>query len=232
MAAVLPFILRHKRMFDTRMTLYAGIGPVADIGEWPLSGRQFRLSLDTCMPFTAELRIPVGGRCLELLNQSRAIRVAIERATEWDGKLQIDVLPQLLLTNVYGRSCFQDECEIALWASSPSEVLFVEQDFTNPTHQSLIGEWNLPFLRWLKSISTTTQERLIVDYDHERGDTPYEYVWWVCSPVSETDPYETFGLASHGGMDEAEWELEILRFADGRTEVKENGQCDEPPRYL
>lgn len=156
----------------------------------------------------------------------------MERASEWDGELRIDVLPQLLLTNVYGDPCSQDEDEVALWKRSPSEDLLVEQDIANPKHQALIGEWNLAFLRWLKAISTATQEQVTVSYDHERGDTPYEYVWWVASPVSETTPYETFGLASHGGMDEAEWEFEIFRFADGRSEVHESGQCEDPPRYL
>lgn len=184
------------------------------------------------MPFSAELRVPIGGKCLESLSKSEAIRTAIERASECDGELRIDVLPQLLITDVYGRPCSQEEGEIVLWKKSPSGNLLVEQDITNPKHQALIGEWNLPFLRWLKSISSATQERFTIDYNHERGDTPYEYVWWVSSPVSETEPYETFGLASHGGMDEAEWEFEIFRFSDGRSEVHENGQCDDPPRYL
>ena len=184
------------------------------------------------MPFSAELRVPVGGKCLESLSQSEAIRAAIARASEWDVELRIDVLPQLLLTNVYGDRCSQDEGEILLWKNTPSENLLVEPDITNPKHQPLIGEWNLPFLQWLNSISIATQERFAVDYDHERGDTPYEYVWWVSSPVSKTEPCETFGLASHGGMNEAEWEFEIIRFSDGRSEVHENGQYDDPPRYL
>ena len=186
------------------------------------------------MPFSAELRVPVGGKCLASLSQSRVIRAAIERASASDGwgELRIDVLPQLLLTNVYGRPCSQEEEEVALWNRSPSEELLVEQDIANSKHQALIGEWNLPFLRWLKSISTAAQEQFTVFYDHERGDTPYEYVWWVASPVSETTPYETFGLSSHGGMDEAEWKLEISRFADGRSDVNESGQCEDPPRYL
>lgn len=83
----------------------------------------------------------------------------------------------------------------------------------------------------LKSISTATQEQFTVSYDHERGDTPYEDAWWASTPLSET-PYETFGLASYGGMDEAEWTLEISRFSDDRSEVIESGQWEDPPRYI
>lgn len=183
------------------------------------------------MPFSAELRVPVGGKCLDLLNQSDAIRHAIERASEWNGELRIDVLPQLLLMNVYGHTCPQDEDEVALWENSPPGNLLVEEDITNPKHKAFIGEWNLPFLRWLKAISTATHERFTVAYNHERGDTPYEYVWWVSCPVSDTEHCETFGLASFDGMDEAEWKLEISRFPDGRSELQEKGRCDDPPRY-
>lgn len=99
------------------------------------------------MPFSAELIVPVGGKCLTFLSQSRYIRFAIERASEWKGELRIQVLPQLLLTNVYGRPCSQEDHEVALWNSSSSVDLLVEQDITNAKYQALIGEWNLPFLR-------------------------------------------------------------------------------------
>jgi hypothetical protein len=184
------------------------------------------------MPLSAELRVPVNGKCLAALSQSETIRSALEHATEWEDELRIDVLPLLLLTNVYGRTCEQRDSEAALWKSAESEKLLAEQDLTDPRHRTLIGEWNLPFLRWLKGISTSTKEMFTVYYDHERGDTPYEYVWWVSAPASDKTPHEVFGLASHGGMDEAEWELEIFRFSDGRSQVHESGERDDPPRYL
>jgi len=166
------------------------------------------------------------------LCQSSTLRSAVEHATEWDGGLRIDVLPLLLLTDAYGEPYAQPEHEIALWGTAASTGLLTEVDLTNPRHEGFIGRWNLPFLRWLKGISIATQEALTVYYDHERGDTPYEYAWWVSSPGSAEGPSETFALSSYGGMDEAEWEFEVVRFPDGRSEVTESGECDEPPRYL
>ena len=184
------------------------------------------------MPFSAELRVPVQGSCLKSLRLSNTVRSAIEQATEWDGKLRIEILHLLLLTDVYGHSYQHSEHDVELWKTAASTNLLTEIDITNPRHEGLIGRWNLPLLRWLKGISIATQETFIIDYDHERGDTPYEYVWWASSPASAKESSETFGLSSHGGMDEAEWKFEIVRFADGRSQVKEEGQCGDPPRYL
>lgn len=179
------------------------------------------------MPFSAELRVPSGGKCLESLSQSEAIRTAIALASEWNGELRIDVLPQLLLTNVYGDKYLQEKGEIPLWKRHPTECLLVGKDISNPKYRPLIGEWNLPFLQWLKGISTATKEKFIINYEHERGDTPYEYAYWVCSPTSETEPCETFGLSNHGGMEEAEWEFEIRRFLDGRSEFRGSDLYDD-----
>jgi hypothetical protein len=184
------------------------------------------------MPFHAELRIPVQGACVALLCRSDTVRSAIKEATEWDGELRIDVLPLLLLTDVYGDEAQQNVDDVALWGLSTAHGLLTEADIANPRHVGFIGQWNLPFLRWLRSISVATDEQLTVSYDHERGDTPYEYAWWVSSPVAPEGPCEVFGLASHGGRDEAEWEFEVVRFTDGRSKANESGQCDDPPRYL
>jgi hypothetical protein len=184
------------------------------------------------MPFSAELRVPVQGSCLKSLCQSSALRSAVQQATEWEGELRIDVLPLLLLTDAYGEQYAQAQHDIALWKGAASSGLLTEVDLTSPKYEGFIGRWNLPLLHWLKDISVATQDSLTVYYAHERGDTPYEYARWSSSPVSAQGPSETFALSSYGGMDEAEWEFEVVRFADGRSEVAESGECDEPPRYL
>ena len=131
------------------------------------------------MPFSAILIVPKDSTCLKLLRESNAIRTAIENASEWNGQLKIDVLPLLLLMNIYGHQSIQDTEEVALWENKSLEDLLVEKDLTSPEYSTFIGDWNLQFLRWLKGISIVSQECLKIYYDHERGDTLYEQVQWV-----------------------------------------------------
>jgi len=185
------------------------------------------------MPFSAELRVPVDGSCLKHLAQCVGLRDAVQGATEWEGELRIHILPLLLLEDVYGDSYEQSEKDLVLWNGvNASSQLLAEQDFLSPEIVGYIGRWNLPFLRWLKFISTATGEGCSIYYDHERGDTPYEYVWWLSAPNSPGEDCETFGFASYGGSDESEWEREVVRFADGRVEVSESGESGESPLYL
>ena len=172
------------------------------------------------------------GRCLTTLRQCDGMRSPLEAAKEWKGELRIQILPLLLVTDVYGDSYAHGDGDVELWKAAASTNLLTEMDIASPKREGFIGRWNMPFLRWLKSMSVATQEEVAVYYDHERGDTPYEYVLWVSSPASPDGPYERFGISSHGGMDEAEWELDVVRYADGRSEIEERGQCDEPPHYL
>ncbi|RZJ09283.1 MAG: hypothetical protein EOP39_11870 [Rubrivivax sp.] len=160
------------------------------------------------------------------------MRSALEAATEWEGELRIQILPFLLVTDIYGDSYAHDDGDVAVWKAAVATNLLAEADITSPKHEGFIGRWNMPFVRWLKSISIAAQEELAIYYDHERGDTPYEYVSWASSPASIGGPCERFGISSHGGMDEPEWEFDVVRFADGRSEVEERGPCDDPPHYL
>ena len=45
--------------------------------------------------------------------------------------------------------------------------------------------------------SVVSGEACSIVYNHERGDMPYEFVWWSSTPQSSQGEFETFGLASH-----------------------------------
>jgi hypothetical protein len=183
------------------------------------------------MPFIAKLKIPIGSGALDSLSECIALRDAILDATEWEGILRIDVLRLLLLRDVYGDAYGQEERDRGMWGAADIPLL-TEGDVSSPEMAGLIGEWNIPFLRWLKSISLATKEEISVEYEHERGDTPYEYVWWTSRPSSSEGDSEVFGVSSHEGMEDAEWRREIVRYRGGRTEVEEMGDAGDLPRYL
>lgn len=151
------------------------------------------------MPFSARLSVPLRGKSIALLKACAGLQTAISRAVEWDGALLIDVLPLLLVEDVYGDGYEFTSEDAALWRSALHVAALSAEDFRLPEIGSYVGKWNGPFIQWLKAVSIEANEELSVNYDHERGDTPYEYVWWRHSPRSTDGEVEVFGVASHGG---------------------------------
>jgi hypothetical protein len=181
------------------------------------------------MPFSAELRIPVDGTSLIQLKQCEGLKAPIRIATEWEGRLRINVLQLLLVEDVYGDRNVHDERDRKLWSSADGVKLLIEAELQDPQMIGYLGKWNLPFLRWLKSISLTTQEELSVLYDHERGDNPYEDAWWTSTPWLDQ---ETLGLSSYEGTDNLQWQREVTCASNGAVEVAEQGSNDGAPLYL
>lgn len=184
------------------------------------------------MPFSAQLSVPFRGSSITLLEACAGLRTAMSRAVEWEGALLVDVLPLLLVQDVYGDEYEFTSDDVALWRSAENVSVLSAQDLCLPEIESYVGKWNVPFIQWLKAISAEANEELSVKYDHERGDTPYEYVWWRHDPRSIDRETEVFGVASHGGLDECEWQKEVARFADGRIEFRASGEYGDAPRYL
>lgn len=127
-------------------------------------------------------------------------------------------------------------CAFHLRSSSAPVITFVYQvavagDFVVINAQgngslasplSITVEWNIPFLPWLKALSIAADEKVAIDYAHERGDYLYGVAWWSSDPASAEGQVEVFGIQSYDGMVNPEWRRQAIRHADGRIEFKVN----------
>ncbi len=182
------------------------------------------------MPFSAELKLPENGQSLKSITICSSLKIAIQNSKPWKGMLSVNATDLLLIENVYGHSYEQNQEDTSLWnMASKSTPLLTEIDFTNPEIEGFVGKWNIPFLCWLKSISFSAREVLSISYEHERGDTPYEYVWWESDPIIGC---EKLNVSSHDGRDDAVWDLKIVRHENGKAEISQSGELENIPRYL
>ena len=136
--------------------------------------------------------------------------------------LRVEVLQLLLTEDLYGDVHTSSPADARCWASAKSRPVLFEADLGSSEYTEYVGKWNMPFLQWLKTVSEAVGEEVTIEYEHERGDYPYEFAWWKSSPTSVEGEVEVFGIQSHDGMTHPEWRREAVRHADGRIEVRVN----------
>lgn len=152
----------------------------------------------------------------------------MSQAREQEGILRIDVLDLLVAVDVYGEQRQAMPIDSSPWTPTPPfEVLF-EDSLGSADFTGYLGEWNLAFLKWLKSVSITAQEEIGISYEFERGDCLYQVAWWHSSPLAPEGETEVFGLQHYDGMDSPEWWREAVRRSDGQIEVRGEGEPSEP----
>ncbi len=176
------------------------------------------------MPIEATLLCIRGGKLAEFLKEAPSLATQLGLAdlhSEW---ARVDVLGLLMVEDLYGRKYAAPVADAAVWEDSETVPVLGESDLGALEYTNYVGTWNLKFLRWLKTISERTAERIEIDYFHERGDNPHESAWWNFDPTSPDGIVEAFGIENHD--DTPPWKREVLRHADGHIELR----VDQCPR--
>jgi hypothetical protein len=174
------------------------------------------------MPIYATLRLREAGQAVDRLKTCGSLRRILEAAKSHDGWLSISITELLLIENLYGQQYPQKPEDEIVWATAANRQVLGENDLGEPEACGCLGTWNTPLLRWLAQVAMDVAEVIEVDYDHERGDTPYELAWWTVTPTSAEGAVEAFGLQSHDGNDEPEWRIEALRMSDGTVSIRKS----------
>jgi len=173
------------------------------------------------MPIEAKLSVLDGGVAAERLKKCVALRGPLAAATSYEGILSIAIGPVLLLEDIYNRASKQDAADCSLWQAEADQDVLCETDLGDADKIGHVGEWNLPFLRWLRGVSLETGEAIDVAYEHERGDYLYEQSWWTSDPSSTEGVVEILGVRSYEGSDEPLWCVEVVRHSDGSVVVRD-----------
>jgi hypothetical protein len=174
------------------------------------------------MPIYATLKLREAGQAVDRLKTCDSLRRILETAKSRDGRLYMSITELLLIKDLYGKQYPQKPEDEIVWAMAADRQVLGENDLGDLEVRGYVGTWNVPLLRWLAQVATDVAEEIEVDYDHERGDTPYEAAWWAATPTSSEGAVEAFGLQSHDGMDEPEWRIEALRMSDGTTKIRKS----------
>ncbi|WP_354422399.1 hypothetical protein [Variovorax atrisoli] len=140
------------------------------------------------MPIEVNLSVLESGQIAARLGRCEGLREALEHAHVSDGHLKIEVRHVLLLKDIYGDESTQHSSDLALWRGAESCSVLNELDLDDAEKVGYIGEWNLPFLRWLHGLAIETFEPVSICYEHERGDYLYEVAGWSADPQA-TDGY-------------------------------------------
>lgn len=172
------------------------------------------------MPIEANLSVLESGQIAARLRLCEGLREAFEQAHVVDGDLKLDVKHVLLLTDVYDDQSVQHSSDLSLWKVAENCSVLHESDLDDAEKVGYIGEWNLPFLRWLHGLAIETFEPVTVYYEHERGDYLYEVAWWSADPRAADGYTEKFAVQNYEGDIEPLWVGEVARYADGRVEVR------------
>lgn len=139
-----------------------------------------------------------------------------------DGHLELEVRNVLLLRDIYDDESTQHSADLALWKGAESCSVLHELDLGDVEKIGHIGNWNLPFLRWLHRLAIETLEPVSIYYEHERGDYLYEAAFWSADPKA-TDGYtEKFIVENYDGDTTPLWIGGVVRRSDGRIEVGES----------
>jgi hypothetical protein len=165
------------------------------------------------MPIKVKLTCPLNGKASELLKTSPTLNQRIAAGREYAGRLVVDVRSLVIAEDVYGQKSEVARADLERWASAGAVPVLWDLAATDS-----VGVWRLPFLQWVKAISIETGEDIQIEYEHERGDTPYESAWWLSSPAS-AEVVEVFGVQSNAGRNTFEWRKTIRRYRDGRIET-------------
>lgn len=165
------------------------------------------------MPIKVKLTCPLNGKASALLKTSPTLNQRMAAGREFAGKLVVDVRSLVIAEDVYGQKSEVTRADLELWASAGAVPILLD-----PVDTDSIGLWRAPFLQWVKAISLETGEDIQINYEHERGDTPYESAWWLSSPAS-AEVVEVFGVQSNAGSNTFEWRKTIRRYRDGRIET-------------
>lgn len=169
------------------------------------------------VPITVKLTCAANGKAVELLKNSPTLRARMAAGRIYAGLLSMDVLSLLIAEDIYGRQYAVPPADFEMWAAATAQPVLFESDLGSTYVAGTIGIWNLPFLQWLKAVSLAAGEDLKIEYEHERGDMPYESAWWASYPASEV--VETFGVQSYDGKSTPEWQKVALRYRNGQIEV-------------
>lgn len=92
--------------------------------------------------------------------------------------------------------------------------LELPEDFGSP-----IANWNMEFLRWLKSKAKEYSESVTAGYLYERGDWPYEEVRYYFNFHHRSDPVESLEVVAWDGDDEPIWSKTAFRYQDGTIKI-------------
>lgn len=172
------------------------------------------------MPIEAKLSVFESGQLAARLARCEGLREALEHAHVYDGRLRIEVRHVLLLKDIYGDECAQHSSDLALWSGAERYPVLHELDLDDAEKVGYIGEWNLPFLRWLHELAIETSEAVSVCYEHERGDYLYEVACWSADPQATDGFAEEFALENYEGDTQPLWIGRVVRRADGRIELR------------
>ena len=171
------------------------------------------------MPIEATLSCHPAGKLLGLLKQSPSLAARLASADEQDFAVRIDILPLLLVEDLYGKQYAPPPvADSAVWDAVATVPVLSETDLGSLEYTGYVGTWNANFLGWLKAMSQAVGEKVEIDYLHERGDYPMEYAWWSSDPTSSDRVVDVFGIEIQ--YDDPQWRREAIRHANGRVELR------------
>lgn len=172
------------------------------------------------MSITEALICAPHGRAAEKLRTCPSLRAAFNAAYEYKGMLHLDVFRALIAVDFFGNTYGAETEDEMVWASAKTIPVLCKRDLGPAEHEGCIGTWRIPFLRWLKAVSVATNDDISIHYDHGREDYLYNVAWWYLRPTS-LEMIEGSGITSYDGMKTPRWSREVIRFPDGRIEVRE-----------
>ncbi len=167
------------------------------------------------------LKVKNSDVMLGHLNQSPGMALRIKEMDLDAELLYIDVFSLAVEEDIHGdiETLSQEEND---FLSKFSELhVFLPEDLSLPEltalggegyGTNLIGTWNANFLRWIKFISMETKEEILVIYDHERGDLPYESACWSFNYTHDSIEVEHFWIEDYDGL---QWEATLRKLRNG-----------------
>ncbi len=139
--------------------------------------------------------------------------------------LFLDVTQFLLLRDLYHHRWPQTTEDKAFWAQNGNQEVLLpggmpEKDGLPeiiPSYfATILGELNVPFLRWIEQLAISSQVEISLYYEHERGDSLYESAKWIFYPANSRPILEELHLTDDAG----DLRAAMLRMANG-TILKE-----------
>lgn len=129
-----------------------------------------------------------------------------------------DVYTIALIKDIYGRANAIATEDQAYLQQFKHEQVFLPSSIYRQEKQkkyvrNALGTLNVPFLSWIKSMARQYQTSLLITYEHERGDFPYETAYWKFNYIPTATVCESFGLYDHDGNTVS---AEIYRLHSGK----------------
>lgn len=136
-------------------------------------------------------------------------------------QLIFDIKPIAILIDIYETKYEIDKKDMEFLKDFSSLSLITAEDikYNNEEikngEEAYIGEWNINFLKYIKSLTIKHKESIVISYQHERGDWLYEEACWLFDSSDSNIFIEEFELTNWFGNEKPLWKKKLIRKNDG-----------------